>query len=116
MPNVEDDLAKKFWDLGNYVTGFASAHMLVFLFAINTQHRFLELAKSKWELISTLIFLFNIVVYVGSVVYCYRAEQALRSAANHPEIVHSYSKEAALYRTLWIVALTVLAIVSIKIY
>ncbi len=110
MPDQKAELAGKFWDLANYVAGFAAAQMITFLLAMATQEALVvRVRHNRWVVVSIMI-VFNLIVYVGGVWACFRAECQLRAVAD-PTLHHV--RRAWFYRILWIGAFTLLGIGSV---
>lgn len=108
MSTPEADLANRFWDLANSVAGFSSLQMVAFLLAYlglsGTRRR--RLRDMRFRII-IIVVLFNVVVFGGAVWSCYGIEKSLR-----PAVQHSLVLWAAILRTAWIGAFTLLGCVA----
>ena len=103
------DLASRYWDLANYLAGFAAVQMAAFLVAAFANDRMRRLVRRDWVLVVGLLIAVTI-VYAGGIWACYWQEAELRQAARHSSIVLSKAFWAAWYRTGWVALFTALGI------
>jgi len=102
MPQRADDLASKFWDMGNYIAGFTAVHMVAFLLAIGGQRDFQSVIRERRGTVVGVTVLFNVIVYLGGVWACFYAESYVRGGATYPMWL------AIACRTAWILVFTAL--------
>lgn len=105
MQEQDADVAGKFWDLANYLAGFAAAQIITFLLAIAPQQDVQKWIVRKWGVVIGIMVGFNLVIYVAGVWSCFCAERKLR-----PRTLHGHLRLAAIYRTVWILAFTALGV------
>nr|WP_298687170.1 hypothetical protein [uncultured Dongia sp.] len=72
------DMAEKYWDLGNAVTGFTVLQAIAFLYALSDQDKFEQIKKAKDLLWLPLCIASSI--YVAAVGFCYYAATQLNPA------------------------------------
>src|SRR6266849_1567873 len=101
MTQEDVDFAGKFWDIGNYVAGFAALQMVALLLAVAGQCDFRILIRGNWRTALTLMIVFNLVVYIGGVWRCSRVESHLRGGLTYA------TRRARTYRMVWIAVFTV---------
>jgi len=70
------DLAKRFWDLQNYVTGFAITQMLVVLITAGTSDGFRIRLHQQWRWVVSAMLVFGC-LYTAAVIFAHRAEMAV---------------------------------------
>jgi hypothetical protein len=75
MPGV---LADKFWDLGNYVVGFAAAQAVAFSISIGTSGHLRNRIRPGWKLILGVTAVAT-VFYVTGIAVCAALEARLRA-------------------------------------
>lgn len=89
MSKGDEDLANRFWDLANYITGFAVLQGITFSIAVPTSA--LRSAVVHDRLLPVILTLASAAVYIVAVQLCFRSERSLRRAAQQSEqtILHS---------------------------
>ncbi len=92
MPDQIYSFAERFWDIGNYVVGFAVAQMLTFLYALG-QHEIRGKIRRVWKVIIILIILSS-VVYARAVWRCYDLEAELLRSIQAPKVIQDASRDA----------------------
>ena len=110
---VAESLANRFWDIANYIVGFAVLQGVLFTIALPTSDLRAEvLGKKLWPLLLTAV---SAVVYVIFVELCFWSERDLRQTAKQDMrtlIVHSrrikWMRVAAIILVNGLVALSIL--------
>jgi hypothetical protein len=107
MPQQNQHLVDKFWDMGNYIAAFAAVQMAAFLLAVGSQQHFLELIRSNWRAVVSIMVILNVVAYVGGVWSCFLVERRLRAGGTCPAWL------AVAFRTGWVVVFTAVGALSV---
>lgn len=84
MPERNLHLADKFWDMGNYIAGFAAVQMAAFLLAVGSQEHLLRLVRHNWRAVASIMVILNVIAYVGGVWTCFLVERRLRDGRSCP--------------------------------
>jgi hypothetical protein len=103
MDDKAKDLAEKFWDLGNYVTGFAALQMVGLVFALKDADAELRIAR-VWHFLVPACFVVGLAM-ADSVWSLWRSEKRLRVAAKESEVVVREARRAATGRIMAILAM-----------
>jgi hypothetical protein len=80
-PDQIIQLADKFWDLQNYITGFVLVQMIAFLYALGTNYKFHKYVFIKKDIVRNSIIVAGF-LYSISLGACFYFERGLRSSDN----------------------------------
>jgi len=76
MTCVNPEMAKAYWELGNQLTGFAFVSQMGVILAASQSSRLQAAIKKNWKATATS-FIVGMLIYLGLIFACYRAETAL---------------------------------------
>jgi hypothetical protein len=107
-PTIDKDVAGRFWDLANYITGFAVLQGVTFVIAVPASTLRGQLVHSKW--LALTITLVSAGCYVWGVLSCGASERELRGGQGS---VVDHARKASLLRSGAIGLVTLLVMLTI---
>ena len=108
------ELAAKFLEYGNILTGFCIAQTLFFAYALGKQDGGLrDRLLAAWSTIKGLIWVAGF-LYVGLIIGCGAVEYQLRGAAGHGWTVQKWSLVAVGGRVVVTACMTFLGLLALK--
>jgi len=103
------EFARQYWDLANYIVGFASVQKVAFLLALASQKEFASKVRNSWGTVFVLEIVFAALYCLG-VFGCSRIEDELLTAAEIPEHpIRTRARQTRTARIIWLIFLLLLS-------
>ena len=108
------ELANRFWDFGNYITGCSVGQAILFSLSLGTSKE-LKAATIliKGPIVAGVVL--GVLIYVSGVLMCLRWENQLRQAADQQPMMLSYARRACVLRVLTLLLANALLIGAVAI-